>query len=162
MHKPYTKKLLFALSIFVALAAIIYTGLYIYASNNKSYVMDGPSMEPTISNGEQVKAKVTPANNVQRGDVIVFKNPSVENGRLIKRVVGLPGDTIIIADGQLTVTKPDKTTYKPYDSTVGGNLTATVKANSFYVLGDNAQNSLDSRVFGDVPFNDLLSVVEKR
>ena len=121
-------------------------------------------MEPTISNGEKVKAKVVAADKVQRGDIIVFTSTIGENKRLLKRVVGLPRDTVTVANGYLLVTKPDKSTYKPFnDNNTPGNSTVTVNPNSFYVVGDNRTNSLDSRIesFGQVPFDALLSVVEE-
>ncbi len=164
MKKSLVKKLLIGLLTVFILAVVLIAGLFVYASGNKAYVMDGPSMEPTINNGEKVKAKVVPANEVQRGDIIVFTSPIGENKRLLKRVVGLPGDTVTVANGELLVTKPDNTTYKPYnDNNTPGDSTVTVKSNSFYVVGDNRANSLDSRIesFGQVPFDALLSVVKE-
>lgn len=165
MKKSRVKKLLIGLLTVFVLVVVLIVSLFVYASGNKAYVMDGPSMEPTISNGEKVKAKVVPADKVQRGDIIVFTSPIGENKRLLKRVVGLPGDVVTISNGELIVTKSDNTTYKPYnDNNTPGNSTATVKPNAFYVVGDNRANSLDSRIesFGQVPFDALQSVVKEQ
>lgn len=133
-----------------------------HTAKNKAYEMEGPSMMPTINMGDRVKVKVVPAEQVEHGDLIVFKDATGGN-RLIKRVVGLPGDVVTIADGKLTVTKPDSTLYIPYDdnNTAGENVTVTVESDSFYVIGDNRSSSLDSRSFGQVLFTALIGVVNE-
>ncbi len=125
--------------------------------------MDGPSMEPTIENGEKIKARVVPSKDVKHGDIIVFtKSMNGEERRLIKRVVGLPDDTVEISGGEVIVAKADGSIYKPYnDKNTNGTSKTVVKPNSFYVVGDNRANSLDSRIetFGQISFDALQSVV---
>lgn len=162
MKKTKTKSS--SLVIIVCILAAAVTALVLVNANKyKDYVVDGPAMVPTLSDGDKVKAKVVPATEVKRGDIIVFNSPTTDSRRVVKRVVGLPGDVITVKEGELIVTKPDKTTYVPYNDndTTGGNISVTVGANSFYVLGDNRENSLDSRAFGQVPFSSLLGVVKQ-
>lgn len=100
-----------------------------------------------------------------RGDIIVFTEPKLSDfgqdpsKQLIKRVIGLPGDRVVVRDGIVTVynTKhpngfhPD--TDLPYDrkgADTDGNLETTVEDGQVFVLGDNRGNSLDSRAFGVV------------
>jgi signal peptidase I len=138
----------------------------------QSYQVDGPSMESTLHNQDRLIvwklprtwARVTNHAFIpNRGDVIVF----VESGlaqfgqdnskQLIKRVIGLPGDRIIVKDGSLTIYnqahpegfQPDKTL--PYGAVIpftSGNIDVTLGNNQLFVCGDNRPDSLDSRTFG--------------
>lgn len=164
MKRSTVKKLSVGLLVVVVLFVVLVAALLVYGVNNKVYYNEGPGMAPTIQNGEKVRARVIPASEVQRGDIIVFTSPIDANRRLVKRVVGLPGDTVEVSNGVLTVTKSDGTVYKPYDdSNTPGKSKVVVKPNSFYVVGDNRENSLDSRIesFGQVPFDSLQSVVKE-
>ncbi len=137
-------------------------GAFTYAATNKTYQMDGPGMLPTIDSGDRVKARVVPAGEVKHGDIIVFESTASQNARLVKRIVGLPRDTVSISKGALVVTKADGTTYVPYDDNdTTGESTVVVPPYSYYVVGDNRINSLDSRVFGPVSFDLLLGVVKE-
>ncbi len=128
------------------------------------YENQGPAMEPTFSDGEIIYGVIKSASEVKRGDIIVFVPPSRNVERVVKRVVGLPGDTVVIENGNITVTTSNGETYNPSLSgaPTSQNIKAAVKTESFYVVGDNLGNSLDSRVesFGQVPFADLLAVIE--
>lgn len=138
-----------------------------------SYEVDGASMETTLQNGDRLivyKLPKTIANITgneyipHRWDVIIFDRPaeiaapnSVKH--LIKRVIALPGERVVVKDGVVTVYNnenpngfnPDNG--QPYtngfDRTVG-NVDVTVGANEIFVLGDNRNNSTDSRVFGPI------------
>jgi signal peptidase I len=139
----------------------------------QSYEVDGPSMETTLQNKDRLIvlkvprtwAKITGNNFIpNRGDVVVFnynENFSFgeQNRQLIKRVVGLPGDRVVVKDGVLTVYnslnpegfQPDRTL--PYGSVIGqtnGDIDIRVEAGHVYVCGDNRDNSLDSRSFGPI------------
>lgn len=135
---------------------------FLYAYNNKVYEMDGPSMAPTINSGDRLKVKAVLATELKHGDIIVFTSPTEGARKLVKRVVGLPGDEINIKGGMITVTKPDKTTYTPYNDnkTLCSSCEVSVNDNSVYVIGDNRPNSLDSRSFGQVSFDAVIGLVK--
>lgn len=146
----------------------------------QSYEVDGPSMESTLQNQDRLIvwkaprtwARMTHHNYIpNRGDVIVF----VESGlaqygqdnskQLIKRVVGLPGDHVVVQDGQLTIFntqhpsgfKPDKTlAYGSIIPYTAGNIDITLGADQLFVCGDNRPDSLDSRTFGAISANQVV------
>lgn len=112
----------------------------------------------------------------QRGEIIVFvKKGLYENGdknekQLIKRVVGLPGDRIIIKEGTVTVINtahpsgynPDTTgDYQPLGFT-SGEIDYNVGENEIFVMGDNRGNSLDSRSFGPIQSDDIVGKLTLR
>lgn len=152
-------------SLFVIVAILVVLGGLSYAVfqniGKKKYENQGPGMLPTIQNGETVYAKTVKPTDINRKDIIVFEMPSIDNQRQIKRVVGLPGDKVTIANEQLTVTTPGGEVLKPYDDQkVFGTVDVTVGQNSFFVVGDNLSNSLDSRQYGAVPFDNVIGHVE--
>ncbi len=99
-----------------------------------------------------------------RGDVVVFKAPPDPTKDFIKRVVGLPGDTIMVKDGSVYVNGQlyDESSYlKPDVKTYGGtflsdNNTITVPQGEYFVMGDNRPYSSDSREWGFVPQTNLI------
>ncbi len=124
----------------------------------------GESMEPTLQNKEQVLIeKVTLGfGEIQRGDIIVFESPETKNKYLIKRVIGLPNETLEIKQGQIYIN--DKNLNEPYlnnQSTIGKetikeNTAVKLNENSYVLLGDNRENSTDSRDFGPISKDKIL------
>lgn len=120
------------------------------------YRIDGSSMNPTLLDGEYLII-----NNVtyllddpQTGDIVVFRHPRNELN-LIKRVIGVPGDTIKVENG--TVWVNDEVLDEPYIAdapTYSGEW--DVPADTLFVLGDNRNNSSDSHSWGFLPEENLL------
>lgn len=138
------------------------------------YVVDGDSMLPTLADGQ-----ILMVNNFsyrfggpQRGDVIVFTKEDIPISRrgnwlvggntLVKRIIALPGDTVLIENGQVFVNgEPLPEDYVDYQvvDTYGP---LTVKEGELFVMGDNRrpQGSLDSRSFGPIPMSDVVGRAE--
>lgn len=97
----------------------------------------------------------------KRGDVVVLKYPLDVSQRFIKRIVGLPGETVDIKNGTILITKDGKTftldekKYLPAVSTEG-NVHIVLKENQYFVLGDNRPFSYDSRRWGALPREDIV------
>ena len=100
----------------------------------------------------------------QRGDIVVFKLKTPEYKEyLIKRVIGLPGETVIIRDGKVTIKNsknPDgyilEEAYLPEGEQTLGEVIEIVPENSYFVLGDNRGVSFDSRYFGSIDRNVIV------
>lgn len=134
--------------------------LFIYLLVVQPHKIKGASMEPNFPNGEFLLTdKVTYRfREPQRGEVIVFKAP-LENGEeFIKRIIGLPGETISIKDGHVYVNSSQLDEYyllADLSTSIGQFLvnkdSITVPADNYFVLGDNRPFSSDSRSWGFVP-----------
>jgi signal peptidase I len=132
------------------------------------FSVEGSAMEPTFSNGEFVA--IRPAEEpIKRWDVAVFKFPLDTSRDFIKRVVGLPGETIEVRDEKIyvngAVVEGDAYANETPNYTYAAK---TVPADSYWVLGDNRRNSFDSHAWGNscpgrecdfVPKNLILGVL---
>lgn len=121
------------------------------------FKIDGSSMEPNLHNGEYVIVdKVTYVfDKPHRGDVIVFERDD-EQRDYIKRVIGLPGDTIEVSQGQVYV--DGRPLDEPYlnSATSGVFKARLLGADEYFVMGDNRTNSKDSRDFGAIRTSNIL------
>ena len=155
----------------------------------QSYQVDGPSMETTLQNNDRLIvwkfprtwARITHHQYVpNRGDVIIFSEPGLGNfdqpdgsKQLVKRVIGLPGDKVVIKDGVITIYnathqngfQPDKT--MPYGANghipeTDNDGTFVLSANQLFVCGDNRPNSLDSRIFGPITTDQVVGKLAAR
>lgn len=121
--------------------------LFIMAFVARAFTVDGPSMLPTLTTGERLLVdKLTYRfRDPVRGEIVVFKLPSDPSMYLIKRVVGEPGDVVEIKSGRLFVN--GALLDEPYvrSLTFGRNAVYRVPDGHYFVLGDNRNNSQDSR-----------------
>ncbi|MDZ4226193.1 MAG: signal peptidase I, partial [Patescibacteria group bacterium] len=97
----------------------------------------------------------------KRGDVIIFKYPKDPSQYFIKRVIGLPTETVHIESGSASVVKADGSQVEleePYvvNEGNGGNLTVRLSEDEYFVMGDNRPESSDSRVWGVLPKENIV------
>jgi signal peptidase I len=121
--------------------------------------VEGQSMEPSLHTDQRlVVEKVSYRfHGPQRYDIVVLKLPSQGDELLIKRVIGLPGETVEIRNGQVFVNgEPLDEPFVDENTQPGRNGQVTVPPLHVYVLGDNRNHSNDSRSFGPVPIENLV------
>ncbi|MHB8831505.1 MAG: signal peptidase I [Patescibacteria group bacterium] len=129
------------------------------------FYVKGASMEPNFFDHEYLVIDELSYrfHQPQRGDIVVFHYPNDPKNYFIKRVIGLPGETIEIAEGQVKIYNDkypngivlDEHVYLD-DIYTAQTRRETLKANEYFVLGDNRPSSLDSRYFG--PISDKVIV----
>lgn len=163
----------------VFLALTIFLALQFSVQN---FRVEGPSMEPTLKEGQHIlvnkivylqhdlgdllallpfvtdkRPEATFAfHPPQRGDVIVFQFPRDPSRDFVKRVIGIPGDTIEIRRGEVFVN--GVVLNEPYvvNADQSQEQPTVVPPDSYYVLGDNRRASLDSRDWGPVPADHVI------
>lgn len=123
--------------------------------------IEGDSMEPTMHEGQYViiSKLAYRFGQPQRGDIIVFISPrDAQRGSerdFIKRIVGLPGETVSIADGQVFIN--DQPLDEPYTAAPPQYAGVwTVGPDQYFVLGDNRNRSSDSHNWGALPAEEIL------
>ena len=132
--------------IFIIAFAIVY-------ATGKPVRIEGQAMMPTFHSGDRVFMKRRPS-QFARGEIIIFLFPEDTTKSYIKRIVGLPGETLMIEDGKVFIN--GKQIDEPYlnpEFLSQDSLPAPVQIpeNHYFVLGDNRRNSSDSRYWGTVP-----------
>lgn len=133
------------------------------------FVVDGESMHPTFENLDYlvVDEAVYDFKSPSRGDVVVFRYPLNPSVFYIKRVIGVPGETVSINRGTVAITDASGTTFtlpEPYIVNEDATYTkkVTLNADEYFVMGDNRPNSSDSRVWGVLPRKDIIGRVDLR
>jgi len=135
------------------LKLIVFVVVFVLIINNFVIVnalIPSESMENTIMTGDRIFGNrlAYTFGEVDREDIIIFKFPDNESELFIKRVIGLPGDTVDIVDGKVYLNgseTPLEEPYLPEVPTSRGDGQYVVPVNSYFVLGDNRNNSRDSR-----------------
>ncbi|MCI5530843.1 MAG: signal peptidase I [Blautia sp.] len=139
----------FEIAVTLAFAALVAIMLF------QSVTMQESSMEPTLSVGDKyfVNRLVYKVSSPKRGDIIVFRTNGSDDAALhIRRVIGLPGETIQIVDGQILINGETYREGKDFPSISNPGMAAapvTLNSGEYFVLGDNRNNSEDSR-YGDI------------
>lgn len=146
--------------IIISLAIIIPVRYFLI----QPFFVRGASMEPNFYDGEYliVDEFSYRLGEPGRGDVIIFKYPKDPSQYYIKRIIGLPSETVEIKDGQVIIynlQNPqglalDERTYEPQKTLA--DLSITLKEDEYFVLGDNRSASSDSRRWGPLPENHII------
>jgi len=146
---------------FVVLAVVIVVPIRLFVA--QPFVVEGESMHPTFESGDYliVDQLTYHLQDPKRGDVIVFRYPNDPKVFYIKRVIGLPGETVHIDKGRTSVTKADGTTVQLDESYVVAEdatytLDRTLGEGQYFVMGDNRPKSSDSRTWGALPEEDIM------
>jgi signal peptidase I len=178
---PSYKHLLSTIGVIIA-APII--ALIMVTSVFQVYEVDGQSMETTLHDNDRLIVLKTPKTwaNItgndyipSRYDIVVF-NQAGQSGshagrQLIKRVIGLPGDRVVISKGNVKIYNESAPAGYTVDNfgpesaaieNTSGNVDITVPDDEIFVLGDNRQNSSDSRVFGTVETSQIVGKLSLR
>lgn len=147
---------------FAILAFIIVVPFRIYIA--QPFIVSGASMYPTFETGEylivdQISYRFE---EPQRGDIIIFRFPNDPSKFFIKRVIGLPGEVVQLANGVTTIIHPETNEeivldeeYLITDKT-DDHLSITLSSDEYFVMGDNRSKSSDSRVWGPVPRDKIV------
>jgi signal peptidase I len=132
----------------------------------QAFYIPSESMVPTLEENDRVLVNKLSyrLHDVHRGDIVVFEAPEgqAQDGvnDLVKRVVGLPGDTVEGRDGRVFVNgEPLEEDYLPDGTETSTFGPQEVPAGSYFVMGDNRQASRDSRFFGAIPEDDIVGRV---
>jgi signal peptidase I len=146
------------------MAAAVFLVIYIFFF--RPFEVKGESMVPNFLDSQYVLTNLITLrfNNPKLGDVIVFKAPTDNEKDFIKRVIGVPGDTVEVKDGSVYLNgnlldqskflKPDVKTYE--GSFLKEGVPVTVPSGNYFVMGDNRLYSSDSREWGFVSKGALI------
>lgn len=159
VENPIIKKENFFKEIFkfALFAAIIVLPIRLFIA--QPFIVSGPSMDPTFANGQylivdQISYRFE---NPKRGDVIIFRYPYDTKKFYIKRIIGLPSETVDIQNGRVAITEKDGTrsliTEESYINPIpdnGNHIPILLKDDEYFVMGDNRTRSSDSRIWGAV------------
>jgi signal peptidase I len=131
-----------------------------FATSLRVYVIPSSSMAPALAPGDRIAVDVRPGSLPKRGEIWVFTMPSGSTG--LKRVVGLPGETVEVAGGRVLVDGAPLD--EPY---LSGPIAYTMPPvrlgpGEFFVLGDNRNNSHDSHAWGPLAARRLIGRAEYR
>jgi signal peptidase I len=149
MLREAMETILFAVIIFLVLQVVV-----------RNFRIEGDSMLTAFENGQFVLVDRVSyrLGNPHRGDVVVFEYPRAPQEDYIKRVIGLPGETIRIADGRVYINgQPLSEPYVNGQQTLSyRNITLTLAQDQYFVMGDNRNYSSDSRAWGSLPRANII------
>lgn len=154
--KPFFKELI---SWVACIAAAVIIGMVLRTFVFEPVRVDGDSMNDTLANGEiMFVEKITRySENFERGDIVIVHYPG-SKAAYVKRIVGLAGDTVAVKDGKLYINGAAQE--EPYilDPYINGEIESVVPEGHIFVMGDNRNNSLDSRfaAVGPIPYDEVV------
>lgn len=148
----------------VAITALVLAGVVRYFLVQPFFV-EGASMEPNFETGEYLLIDEVSYyfRSVERGEVVVFHYPLDTSKYYIKRVIGLPGETVEIKNGKVFIYNDKNPNgfsvdekYLPEKLITDGQLKKKLGNNEYFVLGDNRSRSSDSRIWGALSKDDIV------
>jgi len=146
---------------FAIIAILIVLPIRVFIA--QPFIVSGTSMIPTFEDSQYIIVDQLSyrLHEPSRGDVVIFKYPKDPSKYFIKRVIGLPGETVTVSGNNVSITKSGETSSftlnEPYVKREGAeNVSETLGNDEYYVLGDNRSSSLDSRFWGPLPKENLV------
>ncbi len=160
------KVYIFLLDTVQTLLIVFAVFLVIYVFLFRPFQVSGSSMYPTFFDKQYILTNIVALRfgRPKQGDVVVFKAPNDPEKDYIKRVIGVPGDSVMIRNGDVYVNGKllDQSAYlQPSVKTYGGaflreGVATVVPSDYYFVLGDNRPGSSDSREWGFVPIKSVI------
>lgn len=139
---------------------VLAIGILIHFFVGTLFIVDGESMEPNFHSGQYILVNRWQYNfgKPLRGDTVVLRFPGdPENKKYIKRVIGLPGEKVEVLNGQVRINGEVLTeSYIPSYVITGPDMSRQLLSDDYFLLGDNRDNSSDSRIWGVCPKRDLI------
>ncbi len=163
-HRVEHRGLAIGLAVLVGLSAAAALAVQVLFD---PYRVPSSSMAPTIEPGDRVLAWSHVGGGPQRGDIVIFEPPPAASAApgatfpsVIGRVVGVGGDQIAFANGELTVNgQVPADSYLAAGTVTNGRASTEVPSGSIYVLGDSRETAQDSRFYGPVPNDNVQARV---
>jgi signal peptidase I len=178
----YQRPLVYALFVAAGIASPMLSTVYVRQNLLEAFYLPSESMAPALRRGDRILANKAQwrIENLDRSDVVVFRPPDHRHRNYIKRVIGLPGDRVVIAGMEITVNGQPIPDLSQTQRAAGGEAHGerparpgklptlaeadrreqAIPPGMCYVLGDNRENSRDSREFGLVPLGDIVGIAE--
>jgi signal peptidase I len=127
----------------------------------KSSVVFGSSMEPNFETGQRLIAnKITyKIDEIKRGDVVILRPPTDNHIEYIKRIVGLPGETVEVRNGLVYIDGSPLSEPYVLENPSYNMKRLTIPTDYYFVLGDNRNHSDDSHIWGPLPRENIIGKV---
>ncbi len=152
--------------IFIALIIVVPIRVFVF----QPFFVKGQSMEPNFHNSDYliIDELSYRFRQPERGEVVVFKYPRNPSQRYIKRIIGLPYETVEIQNNQVIIHKDldatvlDESDYLPTSVSTSGEVRISLGEDEYFVMGDNRAASSDSRRWGPLPKENIIGRVVVR
>lgn len=145
---------------FIVIVLVIVIPIRMYVA--QPFIVRGASMEPTFENGDYLiidEFTYRFSHDARPGDVVVFRYPEDPSTFFIKRIIGIPGDTVEIKEGNVSIERDGESfsdSFKNYTGQTFPDGRWELGEDQYFVLGDNRLQSSDSRFWGTLPENLII------